>query len=90
MPAFKMEDLRNKPVFDNNGIEIGNIIITQQDKKTKLVRTAQLQLNPNLKTKYPGINRSVIYLDLNIVTVDPTTKKVTLVKTVEELAPSWK
>ena len=90
MPAFKMEDLRNKTVFDNNGTEVGNIIITQQDKKTKLVRTAQLQLNPNLKTKYPNINRSVIYLDLNIVTVDPTTKKVSLTKTVEELAPSWK
>jgi sporulation protein YlmC with PRC-barrel domain len=90
MPAFKMEDLRKKTVFDNNGVYVGEIILTQQDKKTKLVRTAQLQIDPNLKTKYPDITRSVISLDLNIVTVDPTTKKVSLVKTVGELAPSWK
>jgi len=90
MPAFKMEDLRNKPVFDNNGVQVGNIIITQQDKKTKLVRIAQLQIAPNLKIKYPDINRSVISLDLNIVTVDPTTKRVSLVKTVEELSSLWK
>jgi len=90
MPAFKMEDLRNKPVFDNNGVQVGNIIITQQDKKTKLVRIAQLQIDPNLKIKYPDINRSVISLDLNIVTVDPTTKRVSLVKTVEELSSLWK
>ena len=90
MPAFKMEDLRKKPVFDSNGVQVGNIILTQQDKKTKLVSTAQLQINPNLKIKYPDINRSVVYLDLNIVTVDPTTKKVSLAKTVAELAPSWK
>ena len=86
MPAFKMEDLRNKPVFDNNGIQVGEIILTQQDKKTKLVSTAQLQINPNLKIKYPDINRNVISLDLNIVTVDPTTKKVSLAKTVMEIA----
>ena len=86
MPAFKMEDLRNKPVFDNNGIQVGNIIQTQQDKKTKLVSTAQLQINPNLKIKYPDIYRSVVSLDLNIVTVDPTTKKVCLVKTVMAIA----
>jgi sporulation protein YlmC with PRC-barrel domain len=86
MPAFKMEDLRNKPVFDNNGVHVGEIILTQQDKKTKLVSTAQLQIAPNLKLKYPDINRSVISLDLNIVTVDPTTKKVSLAKTVMELA----
>jgi len=90
MPAFKMEDLRNKPVFDNNGVQVGNIIITQQDKKTKLVRIAQLQIDPNLKIKYPDINRSVISLDLNIVTVDPATKRVSLVKTVEELSSLWK
>ena len=90
MPAFKMEDLRNKPVFDNNGIQVGEIILTQQDKKTKLVRIAQLQIDPNLKIKYPNINRSVISLDLNIVSVDPTTKKVSLVKTVEELSSFWK
>ena len=85
-----MEDLRNKPVFDNNGVQVGNIIITQQDKKTKLVRIAQLQIDPNLKIKYPDINRSVISLDLNIVTVDPATKRVSLVKTVEELSSLWK
>jgi len=90
MPAFKMEDLRNKPVFDNTGVQVGNIIITQQDKKTKLVSTAQLQINPNLKVKYPDINRGVVSLDLNMVTVDPITKKVSLTKTVTELAPSWK
>jgi len=90
MPAFKMEDLRKKTVFDNNGVYVGEIILTQQDKKTKLVHTAQLQIDPNLKIKYPDINRSVISLDLNIVSVDPATKKVSLVKTVEELATSWK
>jgi len=90
MPAFKMDDLRKKPVFDNNGVQVGNIIITQQDKKTKLVRIAQLQIDPNLKIKYPDINRSVISLDLNIVTVDPATKRVSLVKTVEELSSLWK
>ncbi|MBE3137878.1 MAG: PRC-barrel domain-containing protein, partial [Thermoplasmata archaeon] len=78
-------DLRNKPVFDNNGVHVGEIILTQQDKKTKLVSTAQLQINPNLKIKYPDINRNVISLDLNIVTVDPTTKKVSLAKTVMEI-----
>jgi len=90
MPAFKMEDLRNKPVFDNNGVHVGEIILTQQDKKTKLVRMAQLQIDPNLKIKYPNINRSVISLDLNIVSVDPATKKVSLAKTVEELSSFWK
>ena len=86
MPAFKMEDLRNKPVFDNNGVRVGNIILIQQDKKTKLVSTVQLQIDPNLKLKYPDINRSVVSLDLNIVTVDSTTKKVSLAKTVMEIA----
>jgi len=90
MPAFKMEDLIKKTVFDNTGIQVGNIIITEQDKKTKLVSTAQLQINPNLMIKYPGINRRVVYLDLNMVTVDPITKKVSLAKTVAELVPSWK
>ena len=90
MPAFKMEDLRNKPVFDSNGIQVGNIIITQQDKKTKLVSAAQIQINPNLKTKFPGINKGAVFLDLNIVSVDSVTKKVSLAKTVAELAPSWK
>jgi len=90
MPTFKPEDLRNKPVFDNTGVQVGNIIITQQDKKTKLVSTAQLQINPNLKIKYPDISRSVVFLDLNMVTVDPITKKVSLAKAVAELAPSWK
>jgi len=90
MPAFKMEDLLNKPVFDNTGVHVGEIILTQQDKKTKLVRIAQLQIDPNLKIKYPNINRSVISLDLNIVSVDPATKKVCLVKTVEELSSFWK
>ena len=86
MPAFKMEDLLNKPVFDNTGVHVGEIILTQQDKKTKLVRTAQLQIDPNLKIKHPDITRSVISLDLNIVYVEPTTKKVSLVKTVMEIA----
>jgi len=90
MPAFKMEDLRNKPVFDNKGVHVGEIILTQQDKKTKLVRMAQLQIDSNLKIKYPDITRSVISLDLNIVSVDPTTKQVSLVKTVEELSSFWK
>jgi sporulation protein YlmC with PRC-barrel domain len=90
MPAFKMEDLRKKLVFDSNGVHVGEIILTQQDKKTKLVRIAQLQIDPNLKIKYPDITRSVISLDLNIVSVDPTTKKVSLVKTVEELSSFWK
>ena len=90
MPAFKMEDLLNKPVFDNTGVHVGEIILTQQDKKTKLVRMAQLQIDPNLKIMYPEITRSVISLDLNIVSVDPTTKKVSLVKTVAELSSIWK
>jgi len=90
MSAFKMEDLRNKPVFDNKGVHVGEIILTQQDKKTKLVRMAQLQIDPNLKIMYPEITRSVISLDLNIVSVDPTTKKVSLVKTVAELSSIWK
>ena len=90
MPAFKMEDLRKKTVFDNNGVYVGEIILTQQDKKTKLVHTAQLQIDPNLKIKHPDITRSVISLDLNILSVDPTTKKVSLVKTVEELSSFWK
>jgi len=85
-----MEDLRKKLVFDSNGVHVGEIILTQQDKKTKLVRIAQLQIDPNLKIKYPDITRSVISLDLNIVSVDPTTKKVSLVKTVEELSSFWK
>ena len=89
MPAFKMEELRNKPVFNNTGVQVGNIKITQQDKKTKLVSTAQLQINPNLKVKYP-INKAVVSLDLNMVTVDPITKKVSFAKTVAELVPSWK
>jgi len=89
MPAFKMEDLRNKHIFDNTGIWVGDIIITQQDKKTKLVSTAQIQINPNLKVKYP-INKAVVSLDLNMVTVDPITKKVSFAKTVAELVPSWK
>jgi len=86
MPAFKMEDLLNKPVFDNTGVHVGEIILTQQDKKTKLVRIAQLQIDPNLKIKYPDINRRVVSLDLNMVTVDPATKKVSLAKTVMEIA----
>jgi len=94
MPAFKMEDIKDKPVFDKNGMQVGNIILThqmsqQQGKKTKFVRIIQLQIDSSVKTKYPNIIDSIVKLDRNLITVDPATKKVSLVKTVEELAPSW-
>jgi len=37
-------------------VHVGEIILTQQDKKTKLVSTAQLQIDPNLKLKYPDLS----------------------------------
>jgi len=95
MSIINTEDIRDKPVFDKNGMPLGNILVThqvtqQQVWKTKIVRIIQLQIDPNVKTKYPGITRNIVQLDPNLITVDFTTKKVSLVKTVEEIAPSWK
>jgi len=94
MPIIDTEDIRDKPVFDKNGVPLGNLLVTHQVTrqvwKTKIVRIIQLQIHPNVKTKYPDITRNIVQLDPNLITVDFTTKKVSLVKTVEELAPSWK
>jgi len=94
MPIIDTEDIRDKPVFDKNGIPLGNILVshqvTRQVWKTKIVRIIQLQIDSRVMTKYPDITRNIVQLDPNLLTVDFTTKKVSLVKTVEELAPSWK
>lgn len=94
MPTLNTEDLRDKPVFDKNGVLLGNLLLTHQVTrqvwKTKIVRIIQLQIDSNVKTKYPDITRNIVQLDPNLITVDFTTKKVSLVKTVEELALSWK
>ena len=94
MSIIDTEDIRDKPVFDKNGVPLGNILVTHQATrqvwKTKIVRIIQLQIDSRVMTKYPGITRNIVQLDPNLITVDFTTKKVSLVKTVEELAPSWK
>ena len=94
MPIIDTEDIRDKPVFDKNGMPLGNILVshqvTRQVWKTKIVRIIQLQIDSSVMTKYPDISRNIVQLDPNLLTVDFTTKKVSLVKTVEELAPSWK
>jgi hypothetical protein len=94
MQTPNTEDIRDKPVFDKNGVPLGNILVTHQVTrqvwKTKIVRIIQLQIDPSVKAKYLDITRNIVQLDPNLITVDFTTKKVSLVKTVEELAPSWK
>jgi len=94
MSIIDTEDIRDKPVFDKNGVPLGNILVTHQATrqvwKTKIVRIIQLQIDSRVMTKYPGITRNIVQLDPNLITVEFTTKKVSLVKTVEELAPSWK
>jgi hypothetical protein len=94
MPIIDTEDIRDKPVFDKNGVPLGNLLVTHQVTKqvwkTKIVRIIQLQIDTSVKIKYPDITRNIVQLDPNLITVDFTTKKVSLVKTVEELAPSWK
>jgi len=94
MPIIDTEDIRDKPIFDKNGMPLGNILVshqvTRQVWKTKIVRIIQLQIDSSIMTKYPDISRNIIQLDPNLLTVDFTTKKVSLVKTVEELLPSWK
>lgn len=94
MSIIDTEDIRDKPVFDKNGVPLGNLLVTHQVTrqvwKTKIVRIIQLQIDPNVRTNYPDITRNIVQLDPNLITVDFTTKKVSLVKSIEELAPSWK
>lgn len=90
MPAFRPDDLRNKPVFDRMGTMLGTVVLPMQDPKTKTVKSAQLKIDTGLRTRYPDITKEIVNLDLNALSIDAVTKKVSIGKPVDELKAAWK